>query len=104
MGFLEGKRALIVGLASNRSIAWGVAQAMKNQGAELAFTYQNDKLRERVEKMAAEVDSDITLPCDVGSDEDIDRILGMIIRSQPAPQSGSSPGYRCRSQRSVFEC
>ena len=53
MGFLAGKRALIVGLASNRSIAWGIAQAMRQQGAELAFTYQNDKLRERVEKMAA---------------------------------------------------
>jgi enoyl-[acyl-carrier protein] reductase I len=75
MGFLEGKRALIVGLASNRSIAWGVAQAMRSQGAELAFTYQNDKLRERVEKMAAEVDSDITLQCDVGDDKEIEHVF-----------------------------
>ena len=75
MGFLEGKRALIVGLASNRSIAWGCAQAMKNQGAELAFTYQNDKLQGRVEKMAAECESDITLPCDVSSDTDIERVF-----------------------------
>jgi len=71
MGFLQGKRALIVGLASNRSIAWGIAQAMKREGAELAFTYQNEKLKERVEKFAAELDSDITLQCDVAEDEQI---------------------------------
>jgi enoyl-[acyl-carrier protein] reductase I len=71
MAFLAGKRALIVGLASNRSIAWGIAQAMHREGAELAFTYQNDKLRERVEKMAADCRSDITLPCDVSSDDEI---------------------------------
>ena len=73
MGFLEGKRALIVGLASNRSIAWGIAQAMHREGAELAFTYQNEKLRERVEKMANEVNSKLTMPCDVASDEEIER-------------------------------
>lgn len=72
MGFLADKRALIVGLASNRSIAWGIAQAMHREGAELAFTYQNDKLRERVEKMAAECGSNITLPCDVSTDEQIE--------------------------------
>ncbi len=72
MGFLTGKRALIVGVASNRSIAWGIAQAMKREGAELAFTYQNDKLKTRVEKFAAECDSNITLPCDVASDNEID--------------------------------
>ena len=54
MGFLQGKKALIVGLASNRSIAWGIAEAMRREGADLAFTYQNDKLKPRVEKMAAE--------------------------------------------------
>lgn len=75
MAFLQGKRALIVGLASNRSIAWGVAQAMKNQGAELAFTYQNEKLQSRVEKMANQLDSDIALPCDVASDTDIERVF-----------------------------
>ena len=71
MGFLAGKRALIVGVASNRSIAYGIAQAMRREGAELAFTYQNDKLQPRVEKMAAELGSAITLPCDVESDADI---------------------------------
>jgi enoyl-[acyl-carrier protein] reductase I len=71
MGFLAGKRALIVGVASNRSIAWGIAQAMRREGAELALTYQNDKLRPRVEKMAAELDSSIVLPCEVESDTEI---------------------------------
>ncbi len=75
MAFLEGKRALIVGLASNRSIAWGVAKAMQREGAELAFTYQNDKLKGRVEKLAAECDSDICLPCDVGDDEQIEAVF-----------------------------
>ena len=71
MGFLVGKRALIVGIASNRSIAWGIAQAMRREGAELAFTYQNDKLQSRVEKVAAELGSSIVLPCDVESDAEI---------------------------------
>jgi len=71
MGFLNGKRALIVGLASNRSIAWGIAQAMHREGAILAFTYQNEKLASRVEKMAAECNSTLCIPCDVGSDDEI---------------------------------
>jgi len=75
MGFLTGKRALIVGLASNRSIAWGIAQAMHREGAELAFTFQNEKLQGRVEKMAGECRSSITLPCDVGSDEQIESVF-----------------------------
>ena len=72
MGFLAGKRAVIVGLASNRSIAWGIASAMRREGAELAFNYQGDKLRGRVEKMAAELDSSITLPLDVSDDDQIE--------------------------------
>lgn len=71
MGFLNGKRALIVGLASNRSIAYGIAKALHEQGAELAFTYQNEKLQERVETMAAEFGSTLTFPCDVASDDEI---------------------------------
>ena len=72
MGFLQGKRALIVGLASKRSIAWGIAKAMQREGAELAFTYQNEKLKERVEDMAAQCGSEITMACDVASDEQIE--------------------------------
>ncbi len=75
MGFLANKKALIIGVASNRSIAWGIAQAMHEQGAELAFTYQNDRLQERVEKLASECDSDIVLPCDVSTDENITELF-----------------------------
>lgn len=75
MGFMQGKRVLIVGLASNRSIAWGIAQAMHREGAELAFTFQNDKLQSRVEKMAADCDSSITVECDVSSDEQIQGVF-----------------------------
>jgi enoyl-[acyl-carrier protein] reductase I len=71
MGFLSGKKALIVGIASNRSIAYGIAQAMHREGAELAFSYANDRLKPRVEKFAAEFDSDIVLPCDVADDNEI---------------------------------
>ena len=75
MGFLNGKRALIVGLASTRSIAWGIAQAMRREGAELALTYQNEKLQERVEKMAIELGSTITLPCELSDDAEIARMF-----------------------------
>jgi len=75
MGFLKNKKALIIGVASNRSIAWGVAQAMHQQGAELAFTYQNDRLKSRVEKLAAECGSSITLPCDGSDDANISSLF-----------------------------
>ena len=71
MGFLSGKRVLIAGVASKRSIAWGIAQSMQREGAELAFTYQGDRLKDRVMAMAAECDSDIVLPCNVESDNEI---------------------------------
>lgn len=71
MEMLEGKRALIVGLASQRSIAWGIAEAMRREGAELAFTYQNDKLKGRVTDLAGKLGSDLTFPCDVQSDDEI---------------------------------
>lgn len=72
MGFLAGKRALITGIASDRSIAYGIAEAMHREGAELAFTYQNDKLKTRVEKTAAEFGSSIVIPCDVATDASIE--------------------------------
>jgi enoyl-[acyl-carrier protein] reductase I len=78
MGFLQGKRALIVGLASNRSIASGIAHAMHREGAELAFTYQNEKLESRVAKMAAELDSEIVVPCDVSSDDEINHVFDQL--------------------------
>lgn len=71
MGFLQGKRALITGIASERSIASGIAEAMHREGAQLAFTYQNDKLKSRVESAASEYGSDIVLPLDVSDDAQI---------------------------------
>jgi enoyl-[acyl-carrier protein] reductase I len=75
MGFLAGKRALIVGVASDRSIAWGIAKAMRREGAELAFTYPNAKLKERVEKFSSQLQSNIALPCDVGDDAQIETVF-----------------------------
>lgn len=72
MGFLAGKKVLISGIASNRSIAYGIAKVAHREGAELALTYQNDRLKGRVEKFAAEFGSDIVLPLDVASDESIE--------------------------------
>ncbi len=71
MGFLSGKRALIVGLATERSIAHGIALAMRREGAELAFTYQNDRLKDRVVELATEMDSALTVAMDVASDDEI---------------------------------
>jgi len=72
MGILTGKRALIVGIASKRSIAAGVAEAMAAEGAELAFTYQNEKLQSRLEEIVQELGGGMCLPMDVASDEEID--------------------------------
>lgn len=71
MGFLAGKNALIVGVASSRSIAHGIAEVFHREGANLAFTYQNEKLRSRVEDSARSCDSNLVFPCDVASDESI---------------------------------
>ncbi len=81
MSFMEGKNILIVGLASTRSIAWGVADAMYKAGANLAFTYQNDKLKGRVEKMAGQCGSEIIIPCDVSSDEEITAVFEQLGQS-----------------------
>ncbi|HEB63707.1 MAG TPA: enoyl-ACP reductase [Gammaproteobacteria bacterium] len=81
MSFMEGKNILIVGLASTRSIAWGIADAMYKAGANLAFTYQNDKLKGRVEKMAAQCGSEIIIPCDVSSDEEITAVFDQLGQS-----------------------
>ena len=72
MGILAGKRALIVGVATDRSIAWGIAQCMHAQGATLAFSFANDKFRERVEPLAASLGSTLLMPLDVQSDQQID--------------------------------
>ncbi len=81
MGFLTGKRALITGIASQRSIAWGIAQSMHREGAALAFTYQNDRLRDRVAEAARQFDSHIVLPLDVASDGELEALPGALARS-----------------------
>lgn len=78
MAFLQGKKALIVGVATNRSIAWGIARAMAREGAEIAYTYQNDRLRGRVEELAVETGSRITVPLDVSDDTQIDEAFAVI--------------------------
>lgn len=78
MGMLEGKKALIVGVASPRSIAWGIAEAMHREGAELAYTYQNERLESRVQKIADQTGSKLVLPLDVGSDEQIEAVFDTI--------------------------
>ncbi|TVR95562.1 MAG: enoyl-ACP reductase [Wenzhouxiangellaceae bacterium] len=78
MGILKGKKALIVGVASPRSIAWGIAEAMHREGAELAFTYQTEKLKSRVDKIAEQTGSSLVLPLDVASDDQIDAVMAGI--------------------------
>jgi enoyl-[acyl-carrier protein] reductase I len=72
---MAGKRGLIMGLANEKSIAWGIAKAVAAQGAELAFSYQGDQLKKRVDPLAAELGSDIVLPCDVGDEASIDALF-----------------------------
>ena len=71
MGFLAGKRILVTGVLSNRSIAYGIARAARREGAQIALTYQNERFKERVTEMAAELGSKIALPCEVTSDAEI---------------------------------
>ncbi len=78
MALLDGKKILVTGLLSNRSIAYGVAKAARREGAALAFTYQSERFKDRVEEMARELGSDIALPCDVASDEEIARLFAAL--------------------------
>lgn len=81
MGFLAGKKALIIGVASKRSIAWGIAKSMHREGAELAFTYQNDRLKDRVIDLASECNSELVFPCNVEHDSEIDAVMGSLKES-----------------------
>ena len=75
MGFLAGKRLLITGVLSNRSIAYGIARACRDQGAELAFSYVGERFRERITEYAAEFDSKLIFDCDVGDDAQVARLF-----------------------------
>jgi len=72
---MQGKRGLIMGLANDKSIAWGIAKTCADHGAELAFSYQGDALKKRVDPLAASLGSDIVLPCDVGDEDSIDALF-----------------------------
>jgi enoyl-[acyl-carrier protein] reductase I len=77
---MQGKRGLVMGVANNRSIAWGIAKAVAAQGATLAFTYQGDALKKRVEPLAAEVGSKLVLPCDVTDKASMDEVFAELGR------------------------
>lgn len=81
MGFLQGKKILITGMISERSIAYGIAKACRDQGADLAFTYVVDKLEDRVRKMAQELGSELVFRCDVQSDEEINQLFVDLAKS-----------------------
>src|SRR5262245_22642168 len=78
MGFLDGKRILVTGVLSNRSIAYGIARACRREGAALAFTYQNDRFKDRVAEMAAELGSELVFPCDVAVDAEIEQLFASL--------------------------
>jgi enoyl-[acyl-carrier protein] reductase I len=78
---MQGKRGLVMGVANDRSIAWGIAAACAAQGAELAFTYQGDALEKRVRPLAQSVKSEIVVPCDVGEDASIDKAFAEVGRA-----------------------
>ncbi|MGO9803925.1 MAG: enoyl-ACP reductase [Steroidobacteraceae bacterium] len=113
MGFLAGKRALIVGVATDRSIAWGIAQAMHREGAELAFTYLNDKMKERVEPLAHSLGARLTLPLDVTVDAEIDAAFERLKREWGAldivvhavafaPREALTGGFVAATSREAF--
>lgn len=84
MGFLAGKRILLTGLLSNRSIAYGIAQAAKREGAELAFTYVGERFKDRITELAKEFDSTLVFPCDVAEDAEIDALFVSLKAHWPA--------------------
>jgi enoyl-[acyl-carrier protein] reductase I len=113
MGFLAGKRALIVGVATERSIAWGIAQAMHREGAELAFSYLNEKMKERVVPLAESIGSKLTMPMDVTQDAEIDAAFDLLKREWGqidtvihavayAPREALAGGYVDSTTRDAF--
>jgi enoyl-[acyl-carrier protein] reductase I len=82
-GLMAGKRGLIMGVANDRSIAWGIARAVAEQGGELAFTYQGEALGKRVLPLAQSIGVDFVVPCDVGDDGSVDSVF------PPSPSAGA---------------
>lgn len=81
MGLLEGKKAVVFGIANEKSIAWAIAQAFRREGADLAITYANETLAKRVIPLAESIGASLILPCDVRSDDDITAVFARIERS-----------------------
>jgi enoyl-[acyl-carrier protein] reductase I len=113
MGFLAGKRALIVGLASDRSIAYGIAEAFRREGAELAFTYVGERFKGRVTEMAASLGSNLVYEMDVGSDQQIADAfaalgqawdgLDVVVHSVAfAPREALAGGFAASTTREAF--
>ncbi|MDE2289889.1 MAG: enoyl-ACP reductase FabI [Burkholderiales bacterium] len=113
MTFLAGKRILITGLLSNRSIAYGIAQACKREGAELAFTYVGERFKERIDAFAQEFGSDLVFECDVSSDEQIaalfeqlgkrwDKLDGLVHSIGFAPREAISGDFLDGFSREAF--
>jgi enoyl-[acyl-carrier protein] reductase I len=113
MGILAGKRALIVGVATDRSIAWGIAEAMHAQGAEIAFTYGHEKLKDRVEPLATSLGSKILLPMDVTNDAEVDAVFATLGREWGsldvlvhavafAPREALAGGFTDSTSREAF--
>ena len=80
-GLMAGKRGLIMGLANDKSLAWGIAKAVAAEGAELAFSYQGEALKKRVGPLAAQVGSSLVLPCDVGDEASMDALFAQLAQS-----------------------
>ena len=83
MAFLQGKKLLITGVLSNRSIAYGIAQACHREGAELAFTYVGERFKDRITEFAKEFNSELVFDCDVGSDEQIAALFADLGKTWP---------------------
>ena len=77
-GFMHGKKGLIMGVANDRSIAWGIAAKLAEQGAELAFTFQGEALQKRVTPLASSVGSDLVMPCDVTDEASMDQVFSAL--------------------------
>src|SRR5919205_4353103 len=81
MGLLDKRRGLVFGVANRRSIAWAIGQALAGEGAELAFTFQGERIEQGVRELAATVQSPLVLPADVTSDADLDRVFEAVERT-----------------------
>jgi enoyl-[acyl-carrier protein] reductase I len=88
---MQGRRGLVMGVANDRSIAWGIAQAVAAQGGQLAFTYQGEALERRVRPLAEGIGSSIVLPCDVTDDASVDAVFEAIRREWGGSTSSSTP-------------